>query len=68
MTENGDSEGDLVMTADLATLESIALMIRNSYGIISMEDVEIMMISMMSQVMKIGNISTAALTRTVVRI
>lgn len=68
--ENGDNEGDLVIAASLASAESIAFMIRNGSGIISVgmheEDLERLMIPMMSPVTEIGDISAAASTVTVV--
>ncbi|XP_047095244.1 probable monofunctional riboflavin biosynthesis protein RIBA 3, chloroplastic isoform X1 [Lolium rigidum] len=67
--EKGDNEGDLVMAADLASPESIAFMIRNGSGIISVGmkegDLERLMIPMMSPVTEIGDISAAASTVTV---
>ena len=63
--------GDLVMVADLASPPSIAFMIINGSGIISVgmkEDLERMMIPMMCPVMKIGYISAAASTVTVMRV
>lgn len=67
--ENGDNEGDLVIAASLASAESIAFMIRNGSGIISVgmheEDLERLMIPMMSPVTEIGDISAAASTVTV---
>uniref|UniRef100_A0ACD5U1V4 Uncharacterized protein n=2 Tax=Avena sativa TaxID=4498 RepID=A0ACD5U1V4_AVESA len=67
--ENGDNDGELVMAANLASPESIAFMIRNGSGIISVgmkeEDLERLMIPMMSPVTEIGDISAAASTVTV---
>ena len=70
--ENGDNEGDLVMAATLVNPESIAFMIRNGSGIISVgmkeEDLTRLMIPMMSPITEIEDISTAAATVTVVKI
>jgi len=67
--ENGDNEGDLVMAATLVNPESIAFMIRNGSGIISVgmkeEDLTRLMIPMMSPITEIEDISTAASTVTV---
>ncbi|XP_044978316.1 probable monofunctional riboflavin biosynthesis protein RIBA 3, chloroplastic isoform X1 [Hordeum vulgare subsp. vulgare] len=67
--ENGDNVGDLVMAADLASPESIAFMIRNGSGIISVgmkeADLERLMLPMMSPVTEIGDISAVASTVTV---
>uniref|UniRef100_A0A0D9WHC4 GTP cyclohydrolase II n=1 Tax=Leersia perrieri TaxID=77586 RepID=A0A0D9WHC4_9ORYZ len=67
--ESGDNEGDLVMAATLANPESIAFMIRNGSGIISVgmkeEDLSRLMIPMMSPITEIEDISSAASTVTV---
>ncbi|KAL6841318.1 hypothetical protein ACP4OV_028836 [Aristida adscensionis] len=67
--ENGDNEGDLVMAATLVNPESIAFMIRNGSGIISVgmkeEDLTRLMIPMMSPVTEIEDISATAATVTV---
>ncbi|EAY98322.1 hypothetical protein OsI_20232 [Oryza sativa Indica Group] len=67
--ESGDNEGDLVMAATLADPESIAFMIRNGSGIISVgmkeEDLTRLMIPMMSPIAEIEDISAAASTVTV---
>ncbi|GJN14620.1 hypothetical protein PR202_gb01467 [Eleusine coracana subsp. coracana] len=67
--ENGDNEGDLVMAATLVNSDSIAFMIRNGSGIISVgmkeEDLSRLMIPMMSPITEIEDISAAASTVTV---
>ncbi|OEL31051.1 putative monofunctional riboflavin biosynthesis protein RIBA 3, chloroplastic [Dichanthelium oligosanthes] len=67
--ENGDNGGDLIMAATLVNPESIAFMIRNGSGIISVgmeeEDLTRLMIPMMSPITEIEDISTAASTVTV---
>uniref|UniRef100_A0A452Z9L0 Uncharacterized protein n=1 Tax=Aegilops tauschii subsp. strangulata TaxID=200361 RepID=A0A452Z9L0_AEGTS len=59
------------MAADQASPESIAFMIRNGSGIISVgmkeEDLERLMLPMMSPVTEIGDISATASTVTVVK-
>jgi 3,4-dihydroxy 2-butanone 4-phosphate synthase / GTP cyclohydrolase II len=70
--ENGDNEGDLVMAATLVNSESIAFMISNGSGIISVsmkeEDLSRLMIPMMSPITEVEDISAAASTVTVVKI
>ncbi|WVZ98860.1 hypothetical protein U9M48_044237 [Paspalum notatum var. saurae] len=67
--ENGDNEGDLVMAATLVNQQSIAFMIRNGSGIISVgmkeEDLARLMIPMMSPITEIEDITAAAATVTV---
>ncbi|XP_062179922.1 probable monofunctional riboflavin biosynthesis protein RIBA 3, chloroplastic isoform X1 [Phragmites australis] len=67
--ENSDNEGDLVMAATLVNPESIAFMIRNGSGIISVgmkeEDLARLMLPMMSPVTEIEDISASASTVTV---
>lgn len=68
--ENGVYEGDLIMAASLVKPQSIAFMIRHGSGIISVgmkeEDLERLMIPMMSSFTEIEDISAAASTVTVV--
>lgn len=67
--ENGDNEGDLVMAATLVDQKSVAFMIRNGSGIISVgmeeEDLTRLMIPMMSPITEIEDITAAASTVTV---
>ncbi|KAJ4819713.1 Riboflavin biosynthesis protein RibBA [Rhynchospora pubera] len=67
--ENGEFEGDLIMAATLVKPQAIAFMIRNGSGIISVgmkeEDLQRLMIPMMSSFAEIEDISAAASTITV---
>ncbi|KAM0953290.1 putative GTP cyclohydrolase II [Dioscorea sansibarensis] len=67
--ENDDVEGDLIMAATVANPKAIAFMIRLGSGIVSVgmkeEDLERLMIPMMSPVTEIEDLSAAASTVTV---
>jgi 3,4-dihydroxy 2-butanone 4-phosphate synthase / GTP cyclohydrolase II len=68
--ENGEYEGDLIMAATLVKPQDIAFMIRHGSGIISVgmkeEDLQRLMIPMMSSYTEIEDIAAAASTVTVV--
>lgn len=67
--ENGDYEGDFIMAATLVNPQAIAFMIRHGSGIVSVgmveEDLERLMIPMMSPLTEIEDLSAAASTVTV---
>ncbi|WOK95539.1 putative monofunctional riboflavin biosynthesis protein RIBA 3 [Canna indica] len=67
--DEGENEGDLIMAATLASTEAIAFMIRNGSGIISVgmkeDDLERLMIPMMSPITEIKDLSATAATITV---
>lgn len=68
--ENGEHVGDLIMAATLVNPQAIAFMIRHGSGIVSVgmkeEDLQRLMIPMMSSFTEIEDISAAASTVTVV--
>lgn len=70
--ENGDNEGDLIMGATLVNPRAIAFIMRHGSGIVSVgmmeEDLQRLMIPMMSPIAEIEDLSAAASTVTVVRI
>lgn len=68
--ENGEQEGDFVMAAALASTKAIAFMIKHGSGIVSVgmkeEDIERLMIPLMSPINEVESLSAAASTVTVV--
>lgn len=68
--DDGENEGDLIMAATLANTKAIAFMMKHGSGIVSVgmkeEDLERLMIPMMSPITEIKDLSAAAATITVV--
>lgn len=68
--QDDENEGDLIMAATLTNTKAVAFMIKHGSGIISVgmkeEDLERLMIPMMSPVTEIKDHSNAAATITVV--
>lgn len=68
--DDGENEGDLVMAATLANTKAIAFMMKHGSGIVSVgmkvEDLDRLMIPMMSPITEIKDLSAAAATITVV--
>ncbi|RRT77702.1 hypothetical protein B296_00018289, partial [Ensete ventricosum] len=67
--DDGENEGDLIMAATLANTKAIAFMMKHGSGIVSVgmkeEDLERLMIPMMSPIAEIKELSAAAATITV---
>ncbi|CAL9065168.1 unnamed protein product [Musa banksii] len=67
--DDGENEGDLIMAATLANTKAIAFMMKHGSGIVSVgmkeEDLERLMIPMMSPITEIKDLSAAAATITV---